>query len=194
MCVYLLHVLQGMPAAVCQRLPSFRFTSQTVKVKPEESPSHYPTRVNTDNLNHTTALQNTLRQLGDSLQATNRPVLYFSGWQWQQDSVVQTLAAAIPTLPQFRFGIGTGEALTDGLLDAVIAMGPQLCRVSVGSLSLQSDAHANTPWPWEELSVSTLDLGQVSRLPQTTVSCGRPARKVEVRSLHLSSDITQVGV
>ncbi len=32
-------------------------------------------------------------------------------------------------------------------------------------LSLQTDQHANAPWPWEELIVHNCDINQLLRLP-----------------------------
>ncbi len=37
--------------------------------------------------------------------------------------------------------------------------------VEVPSLTLQSDTHANTPWPWDELTIDTLDIADLCKLP-----------------------------
>ncbi len=183
-------VSQGLASDFIQRLPTLSITTNTVVVVPG-----YSTYRSEDaRLNHTTALQNTLRQLGDQFNTTNKPTIVLSGWNWQDDSVVQTLASAIPTLPQFKFGIDTDCDLTDGLLGAVIAMGPQLCSVSVPRLSLQADTHANTPWPWEQLTVSLLDAGQLAKLPSTRGGDQAARRKVCFNWLQFESDILKVCI
>ncbi len=84
------------------------------------------------------------------------------------------------------------QPLTDALLGAVLRMGPYMRRLSVPSLALQSDQHANTPWPWEELSVGALDLAQFGRLPDTTAA--QSQANVEVRcDLSVGADIFQAS-
>ncbi len=56
--------------------------------------------------------------------------------------------------------------LTDGLLTAVLGTGPGRNRqLSVRSLALLSDQHADAEWPWTSLSVDTVDVSMVMRLP-----------------------------
>ncbi len=62
--------------------------------------------------------------------------------------------------------------------------------LSVWSLALESGTHANTPWPWDELSVSYLDIADLCKLPDPA-GAGAP-RTVVCRELVLSARITQV--
>ncbi len=41
----------------------------------------------------------------------------------------------------------------------------QITSLSVRSLALQSDTHANTPWPWDELTIDTLYIADLCKLP-----------------------------
>ncbi len=78
---------------------------------------------------------------------------------------LQFLAETLPGLGELTFSIELDEPLTDELLGAVLGVGTRVERLTCPSVALQSDQHANTPWPWEFLTCTTLDVGQVCRLP-----------------------------
>ncbi len=93
-------------------------------------------------------------------------------WSWHP-STLATLAAGLPALPHLSFALNLHKPLTDELLMAVVAT--NVHSLSVRSLSLQSDEHANTPWPWKQLTVETVDMAQLLKLPSPATACGGKA-------------------
>ncbi len=63
-----------------------------------------------------------------------------------------------------------------------------MCR-----LALQSDTHANTPWPWEELTVATLDVTQLLKLPNLMFIEGGPVRVSGLSNAIIGSDLITVS-
>ncbi len=59
------------------------------------------------------------------------------------------------------------------------------------SASLDSHQHVNTPWPWRKLTLDTLDIADLCKLPDPTGSDG--PRQVEVLNLVIDGQrITEV--
>ncbi len=85
--------------------------------------------------------------------------------------------------------------LTDELLTVVLAAGTQIRSLQVGRLSLQSDTHANTPWPWEEVVVRKMSLGDVLKLPNPAGAGGGKGQCVVcVRELVIDNNIDKVSL
>ncbi len=68
----------------------------------------------------------------------------------------------------------------------------QITGLCVSSLALQSDTHANTPWPWDELSISSFDITDLCKLPDPAGE--RVPREVSCREVILSERMLQVRV
>ncbi len=94
------------------------------------------------------------------------------GWQWDTD-MLQTLSASLPELSHLKLGVRLHTPLTDALLGVVLQMAPHLRSLSAPSLALQSDTHANTPWPWDELTIDTLDIADLCKLPDPSGAVDR---------------------
>ncbi len=74
-------------------------------------------------------------------------------------------------MPKHTKPQGVGVSAFAGYM---LQLGQGIRKLTVDSLSLQSDTHANTPWPWDQLDVGTGDdMTQLLRLP-TPVSRGEP--------------------
>ncbi len=54
------------------------------------------------------------------------------------------------------------------LLLCTVQVAPQLPYLGCESLDLQSDQHANTPWPWRHLHVEMCDVHMLTKLPEPT--------------------------
>ncbi len=106
--------------------------------------------------------------------------------------MAQAFADAAPLLPHLQFGVLIEKPLTDELLGLVQQMGPRMRRLSVHSLALQSDQHANTPWPWDELGLGGVDLAHIARLPNPSGE-GAPHMVTEVQVVLVSEDVLQVS-
>lgn len=101
----------------------------------------------------------------DEWQA-HTPLLDVSEWAATPD-MVRTCAPYIhqfdePELPKV-------DQLTDELLSAALDVAPQLRTLTAGALTLQSDQHASAAWPWDKVSVRTVDVTQLLRLPHPGV-------------------------
>lgn len=75
-------------------------------------------------------------------------------------------------------------------MQVCVELAPSMRRLAVRSLALQSDQCANTLWPWEQLTVETLDMAQVLRLPKPSsegVIC-----VVEFSRLEVGAGVQQV--
>ncbi len=70
---------------------------------------------------------------------------------------------------------------------------PYLSSVDLCTLELQSDTHANTPWPWNEITIDTLDIADLCKLPNPSGGEGRP-RRVICRELVFSERLLEVRV
>ncbi len=110
------------------------------------------------------ALKEVLEQL--ALLSAPGAVIQLSSWRWDE-ACVQAVADMLPKLGHLSFSIKTREyePVTDEQLSLMLRVAEHVPRLSVGSLSLQSDTHANTPWPWDELTIDTLDIADLCKLP-----------------------------
>lgn len=121
---------------------------------------------------------NVLRELAASLQAASGAVVTLRGryadWDWPVDTL-PTLLTELSQLPQLRFNVTVPGALTDSRLSTLLACGT-VARLTVASLELQSDQHANTPWPWDKLTVYAreTDITHLAQLPDPTKRQARP--------------------
>ncbi len=87
----------------------------------------------------------------------------------------QVLAELLPTVPHPDIGVNVNEPLTDAMLARVFFMGPRVQFLSVDSLALQLDTHANTPWPWKRVCVygkEPHDMTMLLRLPHPATHTG----------------------
>ncbi len=142
---------------------------------------------------HATALRNAMQQLGSlHVETAARRVCVLSGWALT-DEVLSVVADMTPTLADTGFGWCGLQALTSQQLSSLLRVGPRLCRLSVYSLSLQSDQHANTPWPWDELTVLQCDAAMLLRLPNPGGE--GTFRVVRCETLLMNAEhVTEVGV
>ncbi len=147
-------VAQGLDAAIAERLCEWRIEFKDIRVCPADDALLAADQA--------VALRNTLRQFGD-LQTSDGAVVTLSRWQWTADTV-QVAAEALPALPHLTFGLYTPQPLTDELLRHVVSMGPRMRYLTVDSLSLQS-SHHRIKWPWDQLSIQTVDVIQLTKLP-----------------------------
>ncbi len=53
---------------------------------------------------------------------------------------------------------------------ALMQAGPHVRKLSIYQLGLQSDTHANTPWPWEQLNIEYMQPIMLLRLPSPGTS------------------------
>ncbi len=152
-CVCVCARLQGLPPDLVRRLPEWRFTVRGTIVLSASGFSHHPT-----------ALRNTLRQLS-ALDAPGSTV-WLREWDWGVQGMAQVVRDVVPALPHLRLSVDVGKALTDELLGVALEMGPCVRSLSVEGLELQSDQHANTAWPWDELECEFMTLSSVLKLPR----------------------------
>ncbi len=139
-----------------------------------------------------------LQQLGELLQPGVPAELQAGCWQWTAElSDAFTAAAAASSSGGGGGSGGHGgtqhrllpptrllQPLTDALLGMVLATGAHMPSLSVPSLALQSDQHAAAAWPWHELSVETVDVADLRKLPGNSWPS---TRRIRCRVLVLSS-------
>ncbi len=104
-------------------------------------------------------------------------------WHWPPE-LLRVLIDAPASTPNINATVHIGE-LTDELLSLVLQAHRHIASVHVGSLRLQSDAHANTLWPWDELTCHTVDITQMIKFPHV--------KTVRANYIVMPTDITQVG-
>ncbi len=96
----------------------------------------------------------------------------------------QLLAELLPLLPLDKFEAELGT-LTDTELGLALSMGPSIRCLATASLALLSDAHTNTPWPWERLYVycdaAHNDIGMLLRLPHPASYTGGGQPTLHIR-------------
>lgn len=137
-----------------------------------------------------TALCTVLQQLS-ALQAPGITIRLVR-WRWTHPMAL-SLAAALPALPHLQFSLRL-ESLTNELLGVALAMGPCVRGLHVGSLHLQTNTHANTPWPWEDVYIGAwpFDVTALLRLPCPvrggSGSGGGTRRVVRCRDLTINSE------
>ncbi len=82
------------------------------------------------------------------------------------------------------------DDLTDETMTALLLMGRQVRKLTVDKLALESDQHANTPWPWEEFVIRTCNVAHFARLPDPRG--GRGKREIRFEYMHIRGDISVV--
>ncbi len=107
------------------------------------------------------------------------------------DAAAEAVTAALPTLTHLNLttDIHKCTVLTDALLGLVLQLAPNMRSLHVWSLSLQSDQHANTPWPWEELTIDMLDIGQLGRLPMPAHDAMTTIRSQKIELLSVDEQV-----
>lgn len=70
-----------------------------------------------------------------------------------------------------------------------VQAGNSVTRLVVPSLELQSDQHADTPWPWEALRVDKPNITDLCKLPDPA---GQRAVRVLCRDVYIDSSVLQV--
>lgn len=176
---------QGLYAEIVDRLPEWHFTVRSVCVVLREELPPYA---------QPTTLARVLTQLFH-LHAPDT-VVSFRQWMWT-DALVQLMAAALPALPHMRVSLDLDRPLTDALLGMVLTMGTQLSALCVSRLELQTDAHADAAWPWDELTVCEPVLASgLVRLPIPAAGRTRPGTGAVIRftDLVIHDGILEVSV
>lgn len=126
----------------------------------------------------------------------------FQGWVWTAD-MLRAHGTSMPELRQrgmrpvtciadASFVMEDLGILTDELLTAAVEVGPQLRRLAVRSLAVQSEQHAGAPWPWEGVHMRTADITQLLRLPDPSGE-GAP-RDVWCSQLDIPSNVGEVSM
>ncbi len=149
---------QGLSQAIRARLPHWHLIGGEVRLR-----SGRTLRMS----EHPDVLRHTLTQLSTALHGAQGTQLHINIGNWDDTTTCQYVAA-IPALVERGFdfaALHSETALTDRLLSAVLAASEHIRTLSVPRVRLQSDTHANAPWPWEELSVDRFDLSMLARLP-----------------------------
>ncbi len=157
--VYPCVCMQGLEPELVARFTDFQFSIDVLRL---DASADLPPAL------HTTALRNALRQLEGLRVSKSKPVqLRLHRWQWDTETV-RAFLAAVPVLAEF--GIHTdgriSTDISDEQLSLLLSVAPGvLPKLNVVSLKLQSDTHANTPWPWEELTVHEFYVLKLLRYP-----------------------------
>ncbi len=149
---------------VAARLHEWSITCANVivQLKSDSGVTHQPT-----------AMRSVLRQLTSLSTASHVPVC-LKGWQWSHD-LAQAVLAALPALTHLKLttDITTCTVLTDALLGVALQLAPHMPSLTVRNLDLQTSQHASTPWPWEELTIDTLDIAELCKLPMPGLVNGK---------------------
>ncbi len=162
-----------MDAAFVARLGEWEFSDNlTVFLAPSYT-------LETDD--HPAALRNALQQLTafhapeqppthpTTPSEQRHPVLKLVMWDWEQEGMAEVVSECMPELPMLNKNVKVrvNVMMSDGLLGAVLALGPHVHALSVEGLNLRTDAHAYEPWPWRvfECEGHVLNDAQLFRLP-----------------------------
>ncbi len=135
------------PASVVEpRTQAFHVSQQPARVRVDSQPiaSQPPARVDS-------------QPVASQSESTASP-----GTRVPHTCAPHTDTDAIPELPKL-------EQLTDELLSAALDAAPHLRTLEAAALALQSDQHASVALPWAKLSVITLNVTQLLRLPHPGV-------------------------
>ncbi len=173
---------QGIKADIVARFPEWHFNATQVQVwAAKEVPVS----------EHPNALTNSLRQL-QGLHAPGATVA-LKGWGWSTP-MLRIVAAAQSDMPHFTFtldGVLSDPQLTDELLGVALQLGSSMQGMLMGAVELQSDTHANTPWPWEDFRVDALHVTRLLRLPDPGQA--KSPRQLRCCHVHIDSSVEQVG-
>ncbi len=106
----------------------------------------------------------TIRQL-TSLQASGGVVVLPDPWPAEGWPALATAISELPHQPRLRFSVKIQQPLTDALLCGMLQCGTAVAQLTVDSLSLQSEQYADTPSPWDRLTVEKeVDVTQVEMM------------------------------
>ncbi len=110
------------------------------------------------------------------------------GWKGPlTDELVSMVRGCAP----LQFDLRLAEPLTDELLSTVLQLGGQVRHLEVDGMRLQSDQHANAPWPWAELSsYDTMSITDLCKLPNPSSAYKR--RVVNTSYLDCQSALPEV--
>ncbi len=104
------------------------------------------------------------------MQTSPSCIVYLDQWE-MTPYVVQALHQNQPQLEHLRMGLKY-YVLTTQLIATCLQL-PSNCRnMYVNAIKLTSDEHANTPWPWEELTISSVDMTQLLYMPKPSSASG----------------------
>ncbi len=95
--------------------------------------------------------------------------------------LAEELVSMVRGCAPMRFSLHLYGGLIDEQLSTILQLGEQVSSLSVGSIHLQSNQHANTPWPWEKLTIEWFDIADLCKLPDPRGTC-KP-RVIEVKTL-----------
>ncbi len=169
---------QGLMPDASERLPHWSFHDATITVQ--------------DRYNLKAAVFiTTLSQL-EQLHTTGNSVVELTGWQWSDESL-RVLAASLPALQHLQLSVAVtlDQPLTDELLGVVLQLGTRVRKLAVDSLALQSDQHSSAVWPWQSLTVDSLDVSQLALLP--CPEGGKTGRQVvQCENIRLDDTVTKV--
>lgn len=170
LCVLLLCLQQP---SFTQRMSEWSFNAEVVFVS-------YSAQHNSD-------IPRTLQQLQTHLHAPGAIVI-LRYWPWDEAraELLATFLASKET--NMKIGVQFPGPMTDSTLQLAMQMGPELHAVMVDQVSLQSSLYVDMPVPWKELSLRTLDLADIVRMPHIDATC-----KLRVGKLTITpSGLTQV--
>lgn len=135
-------------------------------------------------------MRNALSQLA-SLSTAPDVTVCLKHWQWSDD-IAKAVTAALPTLTHLKLTVNLQDRMmTDALLGMALQLGANMPSLNVGAFDLESDQYANTPWPWEGLTIDMLDIADLCKLPMPTGD-GDTRVRVKFRAFGFYSLISQV--
>lgn len=178
---------QGVDTDVCLRLGEYRIKTQSFTIEPSPDLETEDQRA---------ALVLSIYQLGQTLQLAEgcSAVLYMEDWHWTPGMLrayTQSLGMLAARGLQPSGDLAVHTPLTEGLLAAALEGAAQLRSLTVDSLAVQSYQCSDTAWPWDELTVHTLDVSRLMTLPSPMGGATR--RKVKCGHLVLDGDVLEVS-
>ncbi len=167
---------QGMLPSIVSRLSEFQFKINEIDIQAVSDlrPHAHPQALH--------ALLQQLQQL-QQLQTAAHTVVQLQGLQWTA-AMAAAVAAAAPLLQHLQLAVSADQPLTDELLSALLHMSPPVRQVTVGTPLLQSDQHANTPWPWDKLSFIG-DTDDVQPAQTANTPCWQPSH--HIHKVHMAA-------
>ncbi len=77
------------------------------------------------------------------------------------------------------------------LAGLVLQAGPHVRILSVGRLGLETETHANTPWPWERMMIGRCDVSMVAFLPNPQPGTATPI--IHITEVDITPSVTEVS-
>ncbi len=140
------------------------------------------------------ALCSALRQMRDlTMWDTGRDdartTVYVEGWALSS-ALLRDAEETLRSLPSARYSLHADGSLAGDLLGAILRLGDRVGWVQARGLRQAHEPppaeYADTPWPWEELTLEIVDLGALTRLPDP----GGVPRVVSAKHCAVMPDIT----